>query len=150
MVQVAKTAVTPSEEFAEQHIQKVNDDWGTPLWKFRWVGTRLGPEFIATLRKFSLNNRVSITDLSPSCRMYQEANLSLNMFILDSTFLFSYAWCIGVDTVTTNNCQKLSGLKHNNLYQVASTKSLCNGLGQIIFAAAYMYYETRVELKNWV
>ena len=37
MVQVVKTAVTPPEEFAELHIQKVNDDWGTPLQQFRWV-----------------------------------------------------------------------------------------------------------------
>lgn len=87
MVQVAKTAVTPPEEFAELHIQKVNDDWGTPLRQFR---------------------------------LYQAANLSLNMFILDSSFLFSYAWCIGVDTVTTNNCKKLSVFKHNTLYQACT------------------------------
>ena len=64
-------------------------------------------------------------------RLYQAANLSLNMFILDSSFLFSYAWCIGVDTVTTNNCKKLSDFKHNTLYQVAKQEDFTQYIAYI-------------------
>ncbi len=35
MIQVTKTEETPFEEFGKEHIQKVNDDWTTPLDTFR-------------------------------------------------------------------------------------------------------------------
>ncbi len=35
MIQVTKTQDTPFEEFEREHIQKVNDDWTTPLVTFR-------------------------------------------------------------------------------------------------------------------
>jgi hypothetical protein len=51
-------------------------------------------------------------------RQYQEANLSLNLFFIDSVFAFSYAWCVGVDSVTTNNCKRLASLSENQFHQV--------------------------------
>ena len=31
MVHITKTEETDFEEFEEEHIQKINDDWSTPL-----------------------------------------------------------------------------------------------------------------------
>ncbi len=50
--------------------------------------------------------------------MYQAANVSLNMYFVDSVFIFNYAWCVGVESVTTSNCVELSKLNTNTLYQV--------------------------------
>ena len=52
-------------------------------------------------------------------RKYQEANLSLNMYFVDSPLMFSYAWCVGAQTVTTGNCRLLSSLTTNPLYDVS-------------------------------
>ena len=51
-------------------------------------------------------------------RQYQAANLSVNLFFVDSVFAFSYAWCVGADSVTTNNCNQLASLSENKFYQV--------------------------------
>ena len=37
LVQVTKTDDTPFEQFQEQRIKVVNDDWGTPLEKLRYI-----------------------------------------------------------------------------------------------------------------
>lgn len=52
-------------------------------------------------------------------RKYQEANLSLNMYFVDSPLMYSYAWCVGAQTVTTGNCRLLSSLTTNPLYDVS-------------------------------
>lgn len=52
-------------------------------------------------------------------RKYQEANLSLNVYFVDSPLMFSYAWCVGAHTVTTGNCRLLSSLTTNPLYDVS-------------------------------
>ena len=88
IVQVTKTEVTKFEEFKEERIQQINDDWSIPLETFR---------------------------------KYQEANLSLNMYFVDSPLMFSYAWCVGAQTVTTGNCKLLSSLTTNPLYDVSQT-----------------------------
>ena len=51
-------------------------------------------------------------------RRYQGANLSLNMFFVNTPLMFHYAWCIGVKSVTTDNCQELSLVFNNPLHQV--------------------------------
>ena len=51
-------------------------------------------------------------------RQYQAANLSVNLFFVDSQFAFNYAWCVGARSVTTNNCKQLSALSENRFYQV--------------------------------
>ena len=44
--------------------------------------------------------------------------MAINMYTIDSVILYEYAWCLGVDTVTTNNCQLLSSHVHNYLHEV--------------------------------
>ena len=51
-------------------------------------------------------------------RKYQAANLSINLFFVDSRFAFSYAWCVGAQSVTTNNCKELASMSENRFYQV--------------------------------
>ena len=51
-------------------------------------------------------------------RKYQAANLSINLFFVDSRFAFSYAWCVGAQSVTTNNCEELASMAENKFYQV--------------------------------
>ena len=40
------------------------------------------------------------------------------MFVVESSFLLDYAWCVGVQTVTTDNCWQFSQLQQNDLHQV--------------------------------
>ena len=40
------------------------------------------------------------------------------MFVVESSFLLDYAWCVGVQSVTTDNCWQFSQIQENNLYQV--------------------------------
>lgn len=86
MVQVTKTQETDFEEFKDEHIQQINDDWSVPLETFR---------------------------------KYQDANLTLNMYFVDSPLMFSYAWCLGAQSVTTDHCKLLSSLTSNPLYDVS-------------------------------
>lgn len=55
LVITTKTEQTPYEDFKADHIQKINDDWTTPLATFR---------------------------------QYQRENLSINMFFVDSPFMY--------------------------------------------------------------
>lgn len=102
---ITKTTETPFEDFESERIVRVNDDWTTPIHKFR---------------------------------AYQAANISINMYFVDSPFMYNYAWCLGVQTTTTDNCEELASLTSNHLYQVCrdwqrdlhqpSTLSWCTGL----------------------
>lgn len=51
-------------------------------------------------------------------RRYQRANLSVNMYFVDSLFTYSFAWCVGAETVTTSNCKLLSSINTNPFLQV--------------------------------
>lgn len=83
--------MTPFEELQEEHIQKMNEDWGVSLEQFR---------------------------------RYQEANLSISMFFVDSAFMYRYAWCVGVGTVTTSNCKFLSKVDTNPFLTVSLSSIL--------------------------
>lgn len=50
-------------------------------------------------------------------RKYQRANTSIIMFFVDSVFMFRYAWCVGVQFVTTSNCRQLASVHTNPLYE---------------------------------
>lgn len=52
-------------------------------------------------------------------RQYQEANLSVSMFFVESVFMYNYAWCMGVGAVTTGNCKLLSTVNDNPLLVVS-------------------------------
>lgn len=45
-------------------------------------------------------------------------NLSLNMYWVDTKMMLEYAWCIGIDSITTDNCQELSKHNENQLFLV--------------------------------
>lgn len=47
----------------------------------------------------------------------QSLRMAINMYTIDSVVLYEYAWCLGVDTVTTNNCQLLNDHIHNYLHE---------------------------------
>ena len=51
-------------------------------------------------------------------RVYQSANISINMFFVESLFMYNYAWCIGVESVTTDNCRVLAEHGTNQLHKV--------------------------------
>ena len=51
-------------------------------------------------------------------RRYQKENISIIMFFVNSQFMFNYAWCIGVQHVTTDNCRHLANVPANTLHQV--------------------------------
>ena len=91
MVQTTKTKETKFKEFKDDHIQKINDDWSTPLETFR---------------------------------KYQTANITLNMYFVDSPLMFSYAWCLGAQTITTSNCKGLASQDSNPLYDVSDLHTL--------------------------
>lgn len=85
IVLTTKTELTPFEKLKSEHIEKINDDWSTPLDTFR---------------------------------RYQRDNLTINMFFVESVFMYDYAWCVGVDSVTTSNCKLLSKPHTNSFLQV--------------------------------
>jgi hypothetical protein len=39
---------------------------------------------------------------------YVQRNISVNIYVIDSSWLFSVAWCLGVSSITTNKCQELA------------------------------------------
>ncbi|XP_014666712.1 PREDICTED: glycerophosphodiester phosphodiesterase domain-containing protein 5-like isoform X2 [Priapulus caudatus] len=41
---------------------------------------------------------------------FNHYNISLNMYVVNNAWLFSFYWCIGVESVTTNRCQHLQRL----------------------------------------
>ena len=84
--QVTKLVDTAFEDLQSEHIQKMNEDWGVPLERFR---------------------------------QFQDANLSISMFFVDSAFMYRYAWCVGVATVTTSNCKLLSTVETNPFLTVS-------------------------------
>ena len=90
MVLTTKTKLTSFQDLATEHIEKINDDWSTPL---------------ETLRR------------------YQRENLTINIFFVDSPFMYDYAWCVGVESITTSNCQLLNDRQTNAFLQVFQTYS---------------------------
>ena len=91
MILTTKSKDTAFEDLEKEHIQKINDDWTTPLWLFQ---------------------------------DFQGANISLNMFFVDSPFMYSYAWCVGVQTVTTSNCRALASVRSNMFMEVCYIYSI--------------------------
>ncbi len=83
---ITKTIETEFEDFAAEHIARINDDWTTPI---------------------------------ETLRAYQAANISINMYFVDSPLMYSYAWCVGVESVTTDHCRELAHLTTNTLHQVS-------------------------------
>lgn len=65
-------------------------------------------------------------------RKYQAANILLNMYVVQSPFLLNYAWCIGVQSVTTDNCWEFSPIQDCHLYQVRS-ENLSAPFPQVLF-----------------
>ena len=43
-------------------------------------------------------------------RKYNAFNISVNVYVVDSPWLYSLYWCLGVSTITTNKCQLLDAL----------------------------------------
>ncbi|XP_073412230.1 glycerophosphoinositol inositolphosphodiesterase GDPD2 [Dendrobates tinctorius] len=55
---------------------------------------------------------LSYTNISVSdIRSYRQDNISVNLFVVNKPWLFSYAWCAGATSVTTNACHLLKDLK---------------------------------------
>ncbi|KAM4020456.1 glycerophosphoinositol inositolphosphodiesterase GDPD2 isoform 1-T4 [Anomaloglossus baeobatrachus] len=55
---------------------------------------------------------LSYTNISVSdIRSYRQDNISVNLFVVNKPWLFSYVWCAGATSVTTNACHLLKDLK---------------------------------------
>ncbi|XP_061192899.1 glycerophosphodiester phosphodiesterase domain-containing protein 5-like [Saccostrea echinata] len=48
---------------------------------------------------------------SDNIQEYKTNNISVNIFVVNEYWLFSLYWCMGVPSVTTDNCHTLSGLQ---------------------------------------
>ncbi|KAL5475992.1 hypothetical protein EMCRGX_G025886 [Ephydatia muelleri] len=89
-------------------------------------------------------------------RKYQNSNmnLSLNMYWVDTKMMLEYAWCIGIDSITTDNCQELS--KHNenqlflvcqHLHYVLDQAFLPAVLCVVIICVIFIAYLSKYEMK---
>ena len=105
--------------------------WWLPKDQRQWIH-QAHPDFILTTKtedtpfdKLKAEHIQKINDdwsiPLATFREYQNANLSINMFFVESSFMYSYAWCIGIDTVTTSNCRYLSTVDQNPFLQVSPT-----------------------------
>lgn len=115
--------------------------WWTPVEGRQWIHQK-HPDFILTtktedtpfenlrtehIQKINADWSVPLATF----RDYQKANMSINMFFVESVFMYSYAWCIGMETVTTSNCILLSTVDSNPFLQIcrqwqrARTMSWC-------------------------
>lgn len=105
-----------------------NKVWWSPVEKRQWVHEHY-PHFTLTTK----TEQTPFQELQPehilkinddwstplaSFREYQQINLSINMFFVESAFMFRYAWCIGIPTVTTSNCKLLSKVNSNPFLQI--------------------------------
>lgn len=55
---------------------------------------------------------LSYTNISVSdIRLYRQDNISVNLFVVNKPWLFSYVWCAGATSVTTNACHLLKDVK---------------------------------------
>ncbi|KAK5858241.1 hypothetical protein PBY51_002394 [Eleginops maclovinus] len=72
-------------------------------------GSRLSPEDLQSNNIVRLNLHYS--DMSThSTSAYAAGNISTNLYVVSQPWLFSLAWCSGVQSVTTNNPQLLSSI----------------------------------------
>lgn len=61
------------------------------------------------LKIFKLNMQSS--DISDKeIRHYENNGIDVNMYAVNSPWLFSYYWCVGVESVVTDNCHKFRNL----------------------------------------
>uniref|UniRef100_A0A8C5PE19 Glycerophosphodiester phosphodiesterase domain containing 2 n=1 Tax=Leptobrachium leishanense TaxID=445787 RepID=A0A8C5PE19_9ANUR len=73
-------------------------------------------------------------------RSYQSQNISVNLYVINKPWLFSYVWCAGVTSVTTNACHILKDMKHPlwvmdpNYYLVIWIVANCVSFLHIIWA----------------
>lgn len=94
-----------------------NKVWWNPIKRRLWVHEKY-PQFVLTSKVEDVSVEVEkINDdwgiPLATFREYQRRNLSINMFFVESSFMFSYAWCMGIPTVTTSNCKYLSRMNSN-------------------------------------
>lgn len=45
----------------------------------------------------------------------------INMYTISTKPLLDYAWCLGVESVTTNNCNEFNLRLENHLHQVCQS-----------------------------
>ena len=76
---------------------------------------------------FNVNMQIIVCNMKYLDRKYQASNmnLTLNMFWVDTKMMLEYAWCIGIDSITTDNCQELSKHNVNQLFLV-NVKYICD------------------------
>ena len=59
-------------------------------------------------------------------REYNSNNISVNIYLVNENWLFSLYWCMGVPSVTTDNCHTLSALQTPIFHLVRLLKLSCN------------------------
>lgn len=90
-----------------------------------WVGARLSQLLLTC---------ATLTRLHPLCSRYRQANVSVNLYVVNEPWLFSVLWCAGVGSVTTNACQVLKEMKRP-LWLLVSEPTL-GGAGRGLHARA--------------
>ncbi|KAM4697222.1 glycerophosphoinositol inositolphosphodiesterase GDPD2 [Rhinophrynus dorsalis] len=73
-------------------------------------------------------------------RSYRQDNISVNLFVVNQPWLFSYVWCAGASSVTTNACQLLQKMQQPlwvldpDNYLIVWIVADCISLIQVIWA----------------
>lgn len=63
-----------------------------------------------------LSNNVSVLNVmfnalsSDNIQEYRSNNISVNIYLVNERWLYSLYWCMGVSSITTDNCQSLSAI----------------------------------------
>ena len=104
VTRVGVTKITDPDQFRLLGMSIANEEWTLPLNTLRFVSRLLRHD----------------TPLFLFNRNLQQQNISINMYTINSLVLFDYAWCTGVNSVTTDNCLLMDKHEHNILHQVSS------------------------------
>jgi glycerophosphoryl diester phosphodiesterase len=83
--------------------------------------TQMAKSSLVNLSSFHDNNIIIANEHwstdSTIIRQLQQMNISVNVYTVDSIVLYDYMWCLGVNSITTNNCDLMSQHNENLLYQ---------------------------------
>lgn len=89
------------------------------------------PYLLIFYREYRFNNMFidcaesigSITCSLIFYREYRSNNISVNIYLVNERWLYSLYWCMGVASITTDNCQSLSAV-NTPIFHLVSTMSL--------------------------
>ncbi|XP_053417743.1 glycerophosphodiester phosphodiesterase domain-containing protein 4 [Nycticebus coucang] len=119
---------------------------------FQHIGRTLSIENLTRENVSRINVDYKDILFSHRIRDYIEANIKINLYIINEPWLFSLAWCSSINSVTTDNISLLSQINHPYFFMTPKFYMflwlLTDTVSAIfIFAIFYFYWqrETKIE-----